>query len=238
MAIIAPNVASAQDTVRLMYTAPEAVSLGEPIVVNVTATNGSSRAVEVQFGLAGDRNFQISVGPSSTAQTTVRRQAPIEMAWGGTFTLAPGAKRTQAIIITQRLSVTSDGRLDIGVHFGGIVRAAAVLVAAEPRDFALSVRVLRRDPGRLRQRLADLVQIAESDQDWYPALEALLSVQDPLAVPYFVQLTGHPRSAQAGVQGLVNVGGAEARAALEELAQSGPPRVAASARSALAQGVR
>lgn len=231
----APLIAFCQEAVAMTYEPPEAVSLGEPVIIRVTATNLTHSAVEVDFGWGAVGNFQFAVRLNGRSVAVVTPPRPRGLVALGAYELRAGQSRAQAIVLTSWFTFPSEGVYDITVQFGGPVRAARGTIAAIPRDGPVVIQVLPRDARRLQGRLAALVQSAQSRTgDWSVAADALFSIRDSLAVPYFMQLAADTAFGVSAVRGLSKIEGPEARNAIEELARNGAPEVASAARSALA----
>ena len=218
-------VASAQESVELSVDLTQQVTLHEPIVFSYTLTNVSNSDKRVTAGRDRIGAFEFAVdGPDR------RRQVfRYDGAEGGSrtdpFVVRQGRGYSQVVALGSWIDFSRVGTYSVAVRFlGGVVAgeesARMGILLINEATLRFNVQVLPRDAARLRatcERLyADSWKL--NVQDALDAKQQLGTSKDVIAIPYLESLLEAKRAEVFLV--MAEIGGPEARAALERLAAS------------------
>jgi hypothetical protein len=223
-----------QGQVTLSTMVDEAVTLNEPVVFKYVVTNESDRPVSMDFGFDRIGVFDLeAIGPDG------RWQAGREKIREGgsrteTFSVSARSTYSQTAVLNEWLDFSKIGSYAVTVKFRGRLQQSASggFAGQQIREFA--VQVLPRDEPRLRATCEALLARASAccTQDSSDAIEQLGSVHDVVAVPYLEAALASARTSRYS-DVLVEIGGSEARRALERLSLNSTDWVAANAKAAL-----
>jgi len=240
--------AASQPAVRIEYATPTSITRREPVVLQTRVKNETGRSIEADFGNGFVSHFEFElIGPGGSRQVA-RPESGLEgdrSATGGgmepigVVSVAPGRTAGFSLVLNRWLDFSVVGDYRLNVRFVGSIRGSQSGSLA-PADVApLLIHVSPPDDAALARACESWAEKA-SDPDAGTrilASEALAAVKDPVVIPFLVRtaLSSNNMFAEREIEALVQLGGPDARKALEEIAKSPNAMVAASARSALAR---
>jgi hypothetical protein len=217
----------------LFYSVPAAVTLNEPIIVDVTFRNDTSEALRIDPG-SPLTNFQFDVIRPSGQREQARPGFAEGFYAGGRFELESGQNATKFIVLNQWAEFSEVGSYQVAVHFGGAISGKAGASINGARDWSGHIEVRPRDAEALRRTCREFLRVARANEDGRRgrALTALAQTRDVEAIPFILEAASIEGSTDL-IEGLVRIGGAGARRALEQLSVSSDQLTALSARGAL-----
>lgn len=226
----------------LSYSLPSEAILHEAIVLDLVVHNDGSEPIRVYLGLDDVASISFSVRSPNGSQTAspqilvrpAERGADIAVG-SGDYEVAPGERQLHYVVLNRWFSFGEVGTYGLAVHFGGRVEGKAGDSLPVERDLKGEVRVLARDEAMIRQHCAHLLASIRDPIAGSRSLEALSYTVDPVAVEYIAEAASIVGGidAQEPINGLVRIGGPEARRALEDLTKSSNTWTAMMARSGL-----
>lgn len=172
-----------------MRLVEDEISLHEPMVVELAIENPTSTTIEVDLGTAGIEALEIEI--LGRDNRNVERIAPAlgPKTWhaGGNLRLQPDEEYRSHLVLGQWFALQEPGDYEVIIEFTGpVVDQRGGEVEVE-RRFELPLRVLPRDPERLREVAGKLVQKACQSRDLeaaYEGAQVLSTIDDPTVVPY------------------------------------------------------
>jgi hypothetical protein len=212
---------------------PKQVTLHEPVVIEVHVNNELGDRLDVDLGLSNVRSFAISIMKPDGLTAAVRLLGRDGFQNGGRYRLAPGERLEKWIVLDEWTQLDQVGKYRVTIQFNGVLRTVKGNVPGVSKPLVSVVEVLPRDEEKLRATCVLLASRSLSTAGGEDAAVALSHVTDPVAVPYLVQSAEGSFFPQHQIEGLVRIGGPEARAALERLARGPNVMTADSAKSAL-----
>jgi hypothetical protein len=229
------------DDINMALVGPAEISLGEPLIIDLTFSNGGAGPVTVDLGANRITAFSLTLDAPDGSSVTVRPPEPDGFVAIGVTEIAPGQTITTWLVADEWLSISRAGRYRLQVRFVGTAVTSGGHSVAMERATELRFLVVPQDVARLRstsERLAGLalrapgVTIIDAQGR---AVTALANVRNVVAIPSLVTVAAANRSPSIAIDGLLRIGGPEARAALVELSRNANRDVSDLARSALAR---
>jgi len=213
-----------------------AVSLGEPVLMQVRVDNRASVPLDLDLGGDGTENILISiVGPDGKTRhkpPTIRKEGIV---FFGNVHLESGGSYAQTVVLNQWFQFEETGRYEIKIALQSPLRIAGKSIPAG--DFVLPLEVSSRNPSQLASACSQLVSRIHAEgsaQDSLSAALALSFVHDSIVVPYWAQVLEQPGFAHdTAISSLANVGNNEAVAVLVRSLQGPDGNTKSWARSAL-----
>lgn len=175
----------------------ESYTLHEPVPVELTLENSSTRDVEVDLGKnrKGRLVFDVSSPDGKVHRNLLLAQSGAGST--GVVVLAPGQTYRQEVLLNEWTSFVDVGR------YTGVGRVKG----GQPVSFIL--RIEPRDEKALGEACADLVRriLEARGLDKWELIRALSYIEDPVGVPYIVQvLQLEPRLSSPLVSTLGRIG--------------------------------
>jgi hypothetical protein len=239
MAIAASGPARAAQPadVTVSYQAPASLVLHEPVLVELTIENRSAEPVQVDLGFNRRERFAITIkGPRGVIPEKVLTETGLGRR--GLISVAANGRYQQQLLLNDWFPFEDAGQYAIEIQLRSRLTTASGGAIDTPTTGRLDLEITPRNDAVLRatcERLAQIAAGAREAQQRMDAAKALSEVADPVVVPYLRALLQKPGAEDMMIvmRGLTRVGTAEARAALEEAAQSANGEQAALARDAL-----
>jgi len=194
-----------------------AISLGEPILLQVRVDNRASVPLDLDLGGDGTENILISiVGPDGKTRhkpPTIRKEGVV---FFGNVHLESGGSYAQTVVLNQWFQFEETGRYEIKIALQSPLRIAGESIPAG--DFVLPLEISSGNPSQLASACSQLVSRIHAEgsaQDSLSAALALSFVHDSIVVPYWAQVLEQPGFAHdTAISSLANVGNSEAVAVL------------------------
>lgn len=211
---------------RIGFEMPSDHILHQPVIAMMTVTNQSSVPAQVDLGWNRVGNIHLEVRRrDGSVSVAPRRRSSGGLSRAGRITIEPGQAYRQQVVLNEWLSFDTPGRYQLALGLeSGVNAAGQVAWVAAPVRFDLVVS--DRDENRLREIFHVLAEQATGAADAVAradAVQALASVDDPIAVPYLEDVFRATNSIGVDslvVDSLLRIGTPEAQAALFELASS------------------
>ena len=208
------------------------ITLGEPVVARMTINNDSSEDLTVDLGDDRVGNIMATVvAPDGTLRN--RPQASLEgIKFAGTVKVAPRATYVTSIVLSDWFTFNQIGtyRVALGIRLG---EAQSKSLVSESFEIVVSPR----DEVVLRSRCAALVKQgldeSNSAEKSITAARELADIQDPVAVPFLVEMLEHSRYSQMAILSLARLNSMESADALIKAAKSQNKEISSLAHSAL-----
>ncbi len=228
----------------MTYGLRQEITLHQPVVLDVTVRNVFDEPLIVELGIGDVANFDFELLPPG-GRPVVRRPTTTAPAGErssfestGHVEIAPRGSVTRWILLSQFFDFDAVGNYSLAIRFVGSITSSGASQKNRPaRTATLAVQVLPRNQVALERSCAVLLA-ASQDGDISTrlrAVSALAHTNDPVAVPYLMRAAESDVAPSVEIDGLVRIGGAEARSALETLARSTNAWTASYARAALAR---
>jgi hypothetical protein len=213
-----------------------AVSLGEPVLMQVRIDNRASVPLDLDLGGDGTENILISiVGPDGKTRhkpPTIRKD---DIIFFGNVHLESGGSYAQTVVLNQWFQFEETGRYEIKIALQSPLRIAGKSIPAG--DFVLPLEISPGNPSQLASACSQLVSRIHAEgsaQDSLSAALALSFVHDSIVVPYWAQVLERPGSAHdTAISSLANLGNSEAVAVLARNLQRPESNTSSRTRSAL-----
>lgn len=225
--------------VEFSYSLPASITLHEPVVVTATIENRSPGTVTVDLGNHHVQQFAFMLTSPRGVTVSARPQPEEGLDAGPIVSIEAGQRNAEPMVLNRWLQFEQPGTYELRIRFLGTVRAIATNTTLDvERMFVTNLTVLPRDAEQLKSKcesLAALVAHGRPASERIQALQQLAYVNDSVAVPYLraaVEAGGNPSEA---IEGLVRIGGQEARDALQAMAANPDRIVAAAARNGLSR---
>jgi hypothetical protein len=151
------------------------------------------------------------------------------------FHVEPGRAESCWVVLNQFLDLSAVGAYQLQIRFNGAVQTNGGAAVAVTRAVSREIRVLPRSEETLRGVCANLLTSSRDpivDRS-SRAIRALAYLDDPVAIPFLQEAAELDAFATVEIEGLVRIGGPDAREALEALLRSSNQRTADMARGAL-----
>jgi len=224
--------------VNFALVGPAEISLGEPLIVELTFSNARADSVKLDLGVNRVTGFSLTLDAPDGASVTIRPPEPDGFAALGTIELGPGKSVTTWLVADQWLAIAKVGQHRLRVQFVGTATSSNGGSVAVGRIADLKFQVLPPDLGRLRDmcdRLAGLaLQRNGVDADaQLKVVTALASVGNAVAIPSLLKVAAANKWPAIAIGGLLRIGGQGARDALSDLSRSANRDVSDLARDAL-----
>jgi hypothetical protein len=184
------------------------VSMGEPVIVRLTAKNNSAMPTVLDLGLnrEGALQFQINAPDGSSARVS----APL---FGSAETLLRLSHVQVAPAETYSQSVRLSGWYPFSKVGAYLVTGSIVGMPSATAEGTFTITITAADPERLRMKCAQL--LAKAMDSMAPgAADAgidLGQLRDPIAVPYLIRLlAAQPVARASAIEGLGRIGNLDA----------------------------
>lgn len=166
------------------------VSLHEPVLVNFSLRNTSSKSVVADLGHNRNTLFSFSVTDPSGRRLFCppRRQEGFGRA--GDVSVQPGDSLSQTLIVDHWYTFATPGTYVLEPALTGTVTASDGSRVALRRSEPLKLIVTPRDPGRLERICSNLINdaVAMNVEKAMQATDTLSYVVDVVAVPYLARV--------------------------------------------------
>ncbi len=218
------------------YSVDESLTLHEPVVVTFTVENNFWEPVVLDLGRDRAEHFRLAVKRGAVGP---RQQTPSVggVAAPASVVLAPGERHVQSLILDDQLVFEQPGVVEVDIWLERPMRTQTGTTVAESAPTTLRFEIHPRNEATLRERCARLVALVTSTQDvgeLHAAARELVSIRDPVAVACIGEaLQATDRADFVLLQGLIDIGGQDAIAVLQDVAGGGPPERAILAKDAL-----
>lgn len=234
-----PNLA-----VSVRYAIPAQVTLGEPVVLELSAHNEGKEATVVDLGLADSDNSHVSIRQPDGKTMNVGFVLPDradEAREYGIHPLGPGQTYKAELILSEFSDFSTIGPYRVRAEFSGVAGQRGDKQIDVTYSWKGEVAVLARNAGALRTHCERLLQEILSTDDLQlrvKAVKRLRSIQDPVVVQYLSQVLEHaPADTRSisllGIEGLQRFETLQARAALTAALGHQDPFIAATAKAAI-----
>lgn len=207
-------------------------SLAEPVVIKLRVANESPQPLEVDFGGANAERFEFELTRPGGSIDTIRPLGRSGVDDTGVRRLKPGGRDESWIVLDEWTQISASGPYRLVTRFSGTVSTLGRAVAV-PRVFRHTLDVTPRNQGALAEKAGRLGHLTESLETETKAILALSYLRDPVAVPYLQRMAQSSPWPSTAINGLVRIGGPEARAALGALSQHSDPTTASMAKAGL-----
>ena len=217
----APDVGAVQKP-PILFELNAGSSVGEPVAITVTLTYEGPGMLAADLGGSNIERFVFEVTFPGGTRSTKRPLAPEGFQPTGQFRLAAGERDAVSIDLGQFFSFGKEGTYVISLTYDGAVSRQGSALKIQ-RQARWEVTLVPRDMGILRRRCEELLNIIESPtrrKEQAAAVASLVSVRDPVAVPYLLRSAEARGLALEEVQALEKIGGPVARDALQRLVKS------------------
>lgn len=230
----APHVEAVQ-TPPIQFELNAGSSAGEPVAITVTLINEGPGTLAVDLGFSNIERFTFEVTFPDGTRSKKRPLPPDGFQSAGRFRLEPGEREAVSIDLGRFFSFAKEGPYVISLTYdGAVMRQGSALNVQRQARWEVTLRP--RDIGTLRRRCEELLTIIESPtrrKEQAGAVASLVSIRDPVAVPYLLRSAEMRGLGLEEVQALEKIGGPEARDALQRLAKSPNQWMAAAAQGSL-----
>ncbi len=215
-----------------------ALTQREPTIVDIAVHNSSAEAVDFDPGYDKE-GIDIKVtDPKGLVQ---KKQSPVPhegMRFSNAVHVEPGSTSVTSLLLNDWFSIDEVGeyQIDVTLYPPNEIRAHG----KDGISASLTLEVLPRDDARLESACADLakrIKSAPSASAALAAAEALSKVDDPIAVPFLVEVLGRKNFAPLMIGALAHMKTDAALNALTSAAHSNDQETSSLARSALANRV-
>jgi hypothetical protein len=214
-------------TARLDFKLPKSTTLGEPVIMTATLYNTTGYRVMADFGVDDQTKFVYRQTRPDGTLVKVEPSLPLPRGQRTARLMLRGNTHTAMVVLDEWLDLSLPGVHRIDLEFQGSVAIEGGNEAVVKRTARFSIEVKPRDARRLEKRASGwLKQIStlSPSRETRAAGVALMSMKDPVAIPYLELATSRTRS-QAYAEALAAMNSADARASLERLAASRDPEV-------------
>ena len=225
---------SATANVDVIFTAPTALTLGEPVVLGFELRNRAGRRVSFDVGEDRITKFRFELtGPDARRQSIVPT-APDAYEILLDTEIPPGRSYRQSLLLNRWFDFSKPGRYAISATFNGAIGPGPSVVPGE-RTTQLVMDIQPRDEQRLRSVCADLDRTANANSGHATkqAAEALSYIRDDIAVPFLISVVTKKSWIGDGIRGLERVNTPAAIAALQRFAEDSHQETALFAEGAL-----
>jgi len=181
---------------------------GEPVMADVTLRDTLSKPIDIDLGGDGYGNIAISiVNPEGQRIDRGPIDGRNRLVFSGRVHLEPGETYRETLVLNEWFEFGEIGHYT--VTFG--------LNSESAPPVALPLEVKPRDEAELKELCSELVSRVMDTRlalDSLAASKALSFVQDPIAIPSWVQLLKRPGYVDSAIAGLARIGSADAARAL------------------------
>jgi hypothetical protein len=232
---VAASYAMAQSPLAVSFGVPPALTLQEPVIVNLTLHNLLREPITLDLGWNRKVGFAIMVkGPDGRIQRPTI--TPSGVGRSGRIEIDPSGDYSQPLILNDWLAFDQPGSYQIEIRLTAPIRTASGQVVKSPTADAFDVQIGPRDEDRLRQsyqRLADAF-VNSAGVEQYQAAHALRYLTDPVAVPILrAVLDANDAADPIVIEALRKTRTPEAVSLLQEVTKTGGKERAALAKNAL-----
>jgi len=221
-------------SVVLRYESPVDITVGEPVIVELTVDNQREDAIRVDLGFNRTENFVVTVkGPAGRPHTAALLQSPLpdRAGRGGRVLVSPSQTFSHQLVLNQWFRFDQAGIYVVEIRLKtGITTAAGIPIdVPTPGHFTIDVRprnewALKATCERLAQTVIETADVAQR----LDAARALSYVADPVAVSYIASVIASTDAVDSLlIPALARIGGSEAWETLKRL-QNSPDRDRAS----------
>jgi hypothetical protein len=221
---------------KLDFKLSKTTTLGEPAIMTAMLYNTTGYRVVADFGVEDQTEFVFSQTLPDGSTVRVAPAIPPPNRMRTSRLMLTNTSHTASVVLDRWLDLSLTGRHTIDVEFRGAVSIDGGDPAGLKRTATLVIDVKPRDPARLEKRGGEwLKQIStlSPGSDAQTATSALVTMRDPVAIPYLELAAARTRS-PLFIDALKARPNPEAREALERLARSKDEDVRALALKALA----
>ena len=233
---VAAGTPAQQERLSLEIEVRGEAGLYEPVLVWYTLRNDSAtpHTVELGYDRIGNFTFLLQRPDGSLQRNTPVVRPRDHGARLRTLTLAPGESYRQHIVLNEWLRLDQAGVYSLRVELAGQAAGRFAIVG----DAARQVRIRPANPNQIEARckalLAVIVPVSRYDADFRSAVDELLWMRHPAAVPCLEEAIAAEVDPTL-FDALVAIGTAEARNAVTRLTRHQTAWVANGAKSALAR---
>jgi hypothetical protein len=218
-----PSAESQQETrskIDIHFRAQERnLTLHEPVVVFFEVNNRLSEPIDITVGSLSRQFFELTLRtPSGQVlhKDSFGGAADTVTVGTGKVTVEAGGEYSEPLVVNRWFPFTTEGSYVLNAELTSNVETANGTFQAEPQS--IEFQIGQRNPAKLKdfcRRLAEAAEAASSVAAAKLPVLTLSYVNDPIAVPFLVQiLSAHVLAYQDAVLGLERIGNNEAVEAL------------------------
>lgn len=193
------------------------VTLHEPVWIDLTIRNGSAKPVEVDLGHNAKSNLAFVVSTAAGARLALPHASEEGLGVSGEITVEPGRSHTERYLLNEWYTFPDAGIYSIEASLSGAPRPGRRAITTSAPQI-LTVIVAPRDETRLEavaKQLAGTAIQEKNTEKRMAAANALSLIDDPVAVPYLIQLLRSRSWSRAdAARGLARIATPAAMAAL------------------------
>lgn len=168
------------------------VSLGEPVYVDFSVSNGLAQPVRFDLGADRKERFKFTILRADGSRVDVPQFRRGGFTLKGDISLAPGGMYSQALVLSEWYRFPRPGNYQLNATVDGCVQPETGLPVECNHSQTLPIQIEPRDPRRLAEVCESLAKTALESADADPAREAALGlsyVEDLVAVPYLAEIS-------------------------------------------------
>jgi hypothetical protein len=211
-------------------------TLNEPVFVDLVATNELREDVRLDLG---PEHLQFVVTSPDGTRTVLTRPPAEGMRPITRLTLKPGQVDRRRILLNEWYSFDRSGTYALEVKLDGPAQTTSGASIPAPASGGVTIRILPRDPARLKAVCEELAKTAIGASDVKTATEAALAlsyVRDPIAVPFLERVLKEAKLVRYhALSGLARIANAEAVSALIAATREGDAELRSQAVYALSE---
>lgn len=170
--------------------AGDQVTLHEPVWVDLTIHNRSAKPVEVDLGHNAKSNLAFVVSTAAGMRLVLPHASEEGLGVSGEITIEPGRSHTERYLLNEWYAFPDAGIYTIEASLSGSPRPGRRSITTSAPQ-SLTVIVAPRDETRLEAVVKQLGASAiheKNTEKRMAAANALSLIDDPVAVPYLIQL--------------------------------------------------
>jgi hypothetical protein len=214
------------------------LSLGEPVILDVSLANESPEAVQFDLGQNRKENFLFVAARPDGTTVSVPRLRVSGFSVRGIVSIKPGGTYNQKLVLNEWIDFQTPGKYAIEVRLSSTGQPGSAAAPYETPPFRFDLEVLPRDAARLQSvclSLALQVEQASSSAEAAESALALSYARDPVAVPYLERVLRSGWFVEGpAINALETIADAQAvRVLISALKIDEPPYAARLARGAL-----
>jgi hypothetical protein len=214
-------------------------TLNEPVFATLSTTNQLPEEVSLDLGSDRKGNLAFTITDPGGRRVPLPRKIQEGMSRIGRMTLRPGETYKQKILLDEWYSFEAPGTYSIEVTLASPAQTTIGKIITVLPSKPVSIRIVPRDPARLKDVCEKLAKTAIEATDVQTAMEAaaaLSYVRDPIAVPFLESVLKEAKLVRAyALTGLARIANGEAVRALIAATREEDPELRAQAMYALSQ---
>jgi hypothetical protein len=223
----------------ISYRIPAAITMHEPVRLDMAITNKQSQEALVELGWNREGHFALRLNrPDGQTVTVVPQpEGTGGISQGGRVSVQSTHQYSQSLLLNKWFSFDQVGEYTLVIDFTGTARSTDGMMLNVDADRVLTFRVLPRNEEVLRRTADHLLEQVISGPSYTVAAEAataLAYMGDPILADYMGKaISGNPQVESIAIKGLERLGTDAAAEVLEQQVRSGRPETAELALAAL-----